>query len=53
MHIFINFELLELVIVIVVEGEGEGGGEGEDGRINVKITTDRLGHSGIPKLKSV
>merc|ERR1712218_157171 len=31
LHIFINFELLELVIVIVVEGEGEGGGEGGEG----------------------
>ena len=31
LHIFRNFELLELVIVIVVEGEGDGGGEGEGG----------------------
>ena len=31
LHIFRNFELLELVIVVVVEGEGDGGGEGEGG----------------------
>ena len=36
LHIFRNFELLELVIVVVVEGEGDGGGEGEGGTHNIR-----------------